>query len=439
MSKRITILLLFLSILSCAPLLQAKSGQKTLFIPQQDIEEHGFNDPEGAFGYDYKAESENLAIFWAKSFGKDPASIQDENRRFFPQEILEEGERYYRYFIDKLKFVLKGKSYTDRYKTIIWMYDDDVRTAYGGAHDSIGMVWFRPCRISGYPYCTLVHELGHAFQYMVKADGYEGFSSTLMEYTSQWMLWQLYPDWVTIENYHLNNYMKQTHYALFHKKNLYCTPQFLEYWTNKHGVKLVGELWRNARKGETPESVYMRLTGLSYEQLNDEIYDAASRFVTWDIPRIKSVCSSYANQHLCKLERQENGWYRIAQEKCPQSGGYNAIRMKVPRGGTRITLTFEGLAGHPDFNPKGQEEAGWRYGFIAMLTNGKRVYGEMHKAGNGINPSVHFTLPEKTQFLWLVVTGAPRHAIASSQPDEPDAEFPYQIQTEGTAPHASML
>lgn len=119
MRKRIAIILLSLSILSCTQLLQAKSGKKTLFIPQQDIEKHGFNDPDGPFGYDYKAESENLAIFWAKSFGKDPASIQDENRRFFPQEILEEGERYYHYFIDKLKFVLKGKSYTDRYKTII--------------------------------------------------------------------------------------------------------------------------------------------------------------------------------------------------------------------------------------------------------------------------------------------------------------------------------
>lgn len=86
---------------------------------------------------------------------------------------------------------------------IIWMYDDNEKTVYGGAHDNVGMTWFRPCRINGYPYCTLAHELGHSFQFMVEADGGKGFpGTTLYEYTSQWMLWQVHPDWVTIENYH---------------------------------------------------------------------------------------------------------------------------------------------------------------------------------------------------------------------------------------------
>ena len=57
----------------------------------------------------------------------------------------------------------KGKSYTDKYKMIIWMYDDNEKTVYGGAHDNVGMTWFRPCRINGYPYCTLAHELGAFF------------------------------------------------------------------------------------------------------------------------------------------------------------------------------------------------------------------------------------------------------------------------------------
>ena len=213
-------------------MLQAKLGNKIIFIPEDDLKKHGFDVPDGRFGYDCMAESDNLVIFWERSFGKEPAVNMDESKRFYPNEILSEGERYYRYFVDKLKNVQKGKSYTDKYKKIIWMYDDNEKTVYGGAHDNVGMTWFRPCRINGYPYCTLAHELGHSFQFMVEADGGNGFpGTTLYEYTSQWMLWQVHPDWVTIENYHLNNYMKQTHYTLFHKTNQYCAPQFMEYWS----------------------------------------------------------------------------------------------------------------------------------------------------------------------------------------------------------------
>ena len=291
----------------------------------------------------------------------------DRDKRFYPNEILNEGERYYTYFVDKLKFVEKGKSYTDRYKMIIWIYNDNKRTAYGGAHENVGMVWFRPCRINGYPYCTLAHELGHSFQYMVVADGGKGFpGTTLYEYTSQWMLWQVHPDWVTIENYHLNNYMKQTHYTLFHKANHYCAPQFMEYWSYKHGLPVIGKMWREALKDEDAVSTYMRITRTSQEQLNEEIYDAATRFVTWDLPRIKSVCSSYANQHPCKLVKADDGWYQIAKEKCPQSYGYNAIRLKVPHGGTEVKLTFEGIAGDKNFYTDTKEDAGWRYGFVAV-------------------------------------------------------------------------
>ena len=429
-------IILFLNIQT----LQAKSGQKTIYIPEKDKKELGFNAPDGRFGYDCMAESENLAIFWERAFGKNPAINSDESKRFYPDEILSEGERYYNYFVDKLKFVQKGKSYTDKYKMIIWMYNDNKRTAYGGAHENVGMVWFRPCRISGYPYCTLAHELGHSFQYMTVSDGGKGFpGTTLYEYTSQWMLWQVHPDWVTIENYHLNNYMKQTHYALFHKANHYCAPQFMEYWSYKHGLPIIGRLWREALKDEDAVSTYMRITKTSQEEFNEEIYDAASRFVTWDLPRIKSVCSSYANQHQCKLVKADAVWYQITKEKCPQSYGYNAIRLKVPHGGTEVKLTFEGIAGNKDFYTEAKENAGWRYGFVAVKQNGKRVYGNMNKAVNGVNPSVKFVVPDNTQFLWLIVTGAPDKHMAYHKKMEKVAEWPYKIKLEGSSLHATAM
>lgn len=52
----------------------------------------------------YKAESQNLVLFWEKSFGKDPEKYENESRRFKPEEILQEAERFYNYYIDRLKF-----------------------------------------------------------------------------------------------------------------------------------------------------------------------------------------------------------------------------------------------------------------------------------------------------------------------------------------------
>ena len=54
----------------------------------------------------------------------------------------------------------------------------------------------------------IAHELGHSFQSQVSCDGEgEGWGgSGFFEMASQWMLWQVNPDWPTDENYHLNAY-----------------------------------------------------------------------------------------------------------------------------------------------------------------------------------------------------------------------------------------
>lgn len=418
----------------------AQSKGKTIYIPERDYKQHGFDDPEGRFSYDYMKESKNLAIFWEKSFGKDPTVNADKEKRFYPDEILEEGEKYFNFFIKKMKFLKRRGSHADKHKMIIWMYDDEDKTAYGGANENVGMVWFRPARISGYPYCTLVHELGHSFQTIAQADFNTSLQGTTMyEYTSQWMLWQLYPDWITIENYHLETYMNQTHYTLFHGINQYSAPQFMEYWSNKHGLPIIGKIWQQRRENEDIASTYMRLANTSHEKFNAEIYDAASRFITWDIPRIKSVGSSYANQHHTKLTREGDGWYSISKEKCPQSYGYNAIRLNVPRGGSEVELTFEGIAGDERFYTDDANNAGWRYGFVAVKQDGKRVYGKMNTAQNGTNGPVKFVVPDKTQFLWLVVTGAPNKHYPYIPREKEIAEWPYRIHLNGATLHNAAL
>lgn len=425
----------------------AESGKKEILIPQKSAKEYKFNQPDGQFSSDYKAESENLVLFWEKSFGKDPAQYADKAKRFYPDEILREGERFYTYYVDKLKFADKEKSSSSRYKMIIWMFNDDEKTAYGWGDEGVGMMWMRPCRTQSYPYCPLAHEMGHSFQYMVEADGARGFAGCpLVEYTSQWMLWQVYSDWTTIEQYHLDAYMDQTHYSLLNEVNMYHAPQFMEYWSNKHGLDIIARIWREAEGKEDPVSTYKRLTGLTQESFNNEIYEAATRFITWDIPRIKTVCSGYANEHRCKMDSVADGWYQIAQTRCPQNYGYNAIRLNVPEGGKAVSLDFKGIAGVDGFRAVHTDKAGWRYGFVAALKNGNCVYGKMHSAGNGMNGTVTFTTSENTQFLWLVVTGAPTEhcdtmktweALAKEKGKE--AQWPYQIRLDGTSLHGTVL
>ncbi len=438
---------LLMSVLLLGGMTQAMSKDKEVFIPEKSLKKHGFDQPDGQFGYDYMAESANLILVWDKSFGKDPTQYSDKSRRFYPNEILEDGERIYNYYVDRLKFSDRKKSFGNRYKMIIWMYNDEETSAFGWGEDNVGMMWFRPCRINSYPYCALAHEMAHSFQYLVKADGARGFHSCpLVEYSAQWMLWQVYSDWPTIEYYHLDAYMNQTHYSLMNEINMYHAPQVMEYWSNKHGVDIISRIWKEAEGKEDPILAYQRLTRVNQERFNDEIYDAATHFVAWDIPRIKTVCSSYANAHRCRLEKVENEWFQIAESNCPQNYGYNAIRLNVPEAGKTVTLDFNGIVGKEGFRSAPLDKAGWRYGFVAYRKDGKCIYGDMHKGKNGLNNTIRFKVPQETQFLWLVVTGAPtehndylKNWGELSKEKGKEAQWPYQIRLSGTVLHSSVL
>jgi len=425
--------------------LSPRAIAKEIRVPQKQVKENKFGNG-GKFSMDYKAESENFVLFWEKSFGRSPEKYGNASRRFYPEEILREAERFYTCYTDRLKFADRKTSHAAKYKMIIWMFNDDESTAYGWGDEGVGMMWMRPCRTNTYPYCALAHEMGHSFQYLTEADGGRGFAGCpLVEFTSQWMLWQVYPDWITIEKFHLDAYMKQTHLSLLNEANMYHAPQILEYWSYKRGEDIIARIWKEGIGKEDPASVYKRLTGTDQEEFNAEIYDAATRFVTWDIPRIKETCSSYANEHSCKLEKTTDGWYRITKERCPQDYGYNAIRMNVPEAGKTVKLKFEGLAGEEGFRSGNLQDAGWRYGFLAATTDGKRIYGKMNKARNGSNGTVNFTVPPRTQFLWLVVTAAPSVHRGTwktwgelSKEKGKEAQWPYRIQVEGTTIHREV-
>lgn len=442
-----TIFLVTLQLYSCGkeqPATITKPTGKQLYIPSKVWkvpDNNDFKNESSEFCFKRMKESDNIAIFWAKKFGNDPMVNTDLALRFSPENILKEGERIYQYYLNDLKFVEKGNSITDKYKCLIFIIDSNEGTAFGGGEENkVGIFWAPPARMSKEPYGALAHELGHSFQYLLSADKVKSGNTTgegvgsysFVEMTSQYMLWQVYPEWMTFENYHLVDFMKHTHYAFLHEENMYHSPYVLEYWSDKHGVDFIGKIWRESKGGEDPVMTYKRITSIDQKQFNDEMFDAACRFITWDMKRIKQVAKIYANQHYTKLDSIGRGWYQISESKCPQNYGYNGIKLSVPAAGTIVTLNFKGIAGAKGYRAIHIEKAGWRYGFLSVKEDGTCIYGKVNSDSNG---EVRFEVPENTRYLWLVVSGAPaEHWSHDIDGDEKnDEQWPYQIKLSGTS------
>lgn len=415
-----------------------KPGEKELYIPGKVFripDNNNYNSDTSEFSFLRMVESKNIVVFWSKEFGKDPMTNPIESKRFNVQDAIKELERFYDYYVNNLKLVVKGKSFTDQYKMILYVIGGEGATAFGGGTENkIGLLWTPAARMSKAPYGALAHELGHSFQYMIRADNGKAPGGPISEMSAQYMLWQVYPEWMTFENYHLKDFMKKTHFAFLHPTNMYHSPYVFEYWSNKHGIEFFGEFSRATLNGEDPVTTYKRITNLSQEQFNDEMFDASRRFITWDMKRIEQVAKPYANQHVTALNDLKDGWYQIDSSLCPQNYGYNGIQLKVPAAGTTVELDFKGVVGTTGFNA---DKAGWRYGFVAYLKNGKRVYGDVGKEATG---TLKFRVPKETEFLWLTVMGAPTEhwPIPGRQRNQPatpvkEEQWPYQIKLTGTS------
>lgn len=447
------------------PISIQKPGEKEVLIPARITrvpEGNDFNNPESEFSFKRSKASPHFVLFWSKEYGDDPMANATANRRFNPDELLKESDRYYDYFVNTLKWVDKEKSVATKYKFLFFVIGGTGGTAFGGSIDNkVGAFWSPATRVNRGPYGVVAHELGHSFQALLRADGFTTpGGGSIHEMTSQYMLWQVLPEWTTFENYHLNDFMRLTHLAFLHPENQYHSCYPLEYWSNKHGVEFIGKLWRSGERGDDPVQIYKRITNITQEQFNDEMFDACRRFVTWDMPRIEKVNARYANQHTSALKRAEDGWFQVPPERCPQNYGYNAIKLKVPAAGTKVTLDFKGIVGAEGYRAVQPEKAGWRYGLLASKEDGARVYGEVHNKKEG---TVDFTVPENTKFLWLVVMGAPTEYFprpargrggagrgAATAPAGArggpaaavavgDEQWPYRIKLMGTAPDDSVI
>lgn len=410
-----------------------------------------FQDQNSKYNVHYMKQSDNIALFWDKSLGRDPKSFQDQTKRFDPDVVLFKAEEVYCFLIDDLGFSDRTTSLSNKYKLKIWVRAENQSTAYGGGTHG-GEIWLGPNHVKGGMddrFGIFYHEMCHSFQFMVNQDDKtKGLSGPIGEMTSQYSLLRAFPNWMELEEGHIKAFLKNSHKAFLHKDNEYHSPYVLEYWGFKHGEnleskydgKIVSRVWKEANRsqGEDAVQAYQRITGITQEQFNDEIYDAAARFVTWDLPRIEKDARPWANKHECKVQKVTGNRYQITPDYCPQNYGYNAIGLEVPASGKSINLSFIGNTGLTGYHIVNADRRGWRYGFLAVKKDGTRDYGEMGKTPSG---TLSYTVPNDTKYLWLVVTGAPtKHWTRNeSSYGKDDEQWPYQFTLTGTSPLQTFI
>jgi hypothetical protein len=428
--------------------LSVKSSTETLsdlsiYIPNE-LSNNDFNNRNSQWYYGRSRQSEHFIVFWDTEYGSnDPNSSNIANAyRVDIDDLLAKAEGFYDMNINILRFAETGvgSSNLDKYKIMIFVYYQSEWLATGSGYDNvIGALWVSPgtCHPVG---STIAHEIGHSFQYQVYCDlgGGSGFrygfggngGNAFWEQTAQWQSLQSYPGHI-FTSYDFPVYIENYHRHAIHEDYRYASYFIHYYWADKHGRDFIGRLWREASNPEDPFEAYMRITNISVEALNDEMYDAAAKFVTWDLDAIRDYGRNYIGAQKYDLKSLGNSSYRVAYGKCPGTTGYNVIPLNVPAAGTVVSTEFAGLPNEPGYNTVDASRAGWRYGYVALLNDDSRVYGDAHNESNG---TASFTVPENCRKLWLVVTGAPNtykpHAWDDNESN--DDQWPYRVSFTNT-------
>lgn len=422
-----------------------------IYIPQE-LQSNDFFDSNSTWYYGRSRQSNHFIVFWGADYGTYDPNSDDipEAYRVDIDDLLDKAEGFYDLNINQLKFAETGvgQSNLDDYKMMIFLYYQDDWLATGSGYDNvIGALWVSPntCQPVG---STIAHEIGHSFQYQVYCDlgGTSGFrygfggngGNTFWEQTAQWQAYQSYPE-EAFSSYHFTDvYTVNYNRHVCHEWYRYASYFIHYYWTDKHGLDMVGKIWREAESPEDPIEAYMRITDITDEELNDEIYDAASKFVTWDLDAIRDIGADYIGKQAYSATQQDDGSYMVDYDYCPGTTGYNVIRLNVPDAGTVISTDFTGLVNESGYNTVDDPtRAGWRYGYVALQEDGTRVYGDMNE---GTTNTITFTTPSNCSKLWMVVTGAPStyEAHPWDEDETNDDQWPYKVKFTNTNIYGSI-
>ena len=159
--------------------------------------------------------------------------------------------------------------------------------------------------------------------------------------------------------------------------------------------------------------------------------------MTFDMDEIRTNGRKYIGKTAIassSISNVDSDWWRISASKAPESTGSNAVRMTVPKGET-VKVTLQGLSQLTGCTVGPQEFAGWRYGFVSYNTDGTTTYSDIWSAQDA---EQSFVVPDNSQYLWFVVTGAPTKYIRhpwGADDGKPISVWPWQAKFDGTKPY----
>lgn len=390
-------------------------AQKKLYIPK-DLQGMNLKADTSKWSLNRSIETDDLIFMWERGFGNDvsnPPQLKGHDMSFNLLNLRDRIQTFYHFFRDTLGFVTPNyQSKADHYKMMVMVNYSLDGTAYGGTYDNfIGALWVAPNRIQDTKMNCMAHELGHSFQAQIMADsigqcwGGTGF----FEMASQWMLWQVNPDWITDENYHFEAFKTLTHKAFLHMDNIYHSPYVLQWWSDLHGRQFIAELFRQGVIGEDPVMTYKRMNGLSQSAFCDEIFRGYQHLVNFDFTHAYKETRQYAATFNTELETCSNGWLR--PKSLPEVYGFNAIKLD-----DRVNLNSPIFHLHLRGNQL-------RYGFVGITTNGESIYSD-------VNATSFTSNGQPLKHLYLIVMGAPEHhADVMTHGDTPEyKQYPYEFQ-----------
>ena len=390
-------------------------AQKKLYIPK-DLQGMNLKADTSKWSLNRSIETEDLIFMWERGFGNDvsnPPQLKGHDMSFNLLNLRDRIQTFYHFFRDTLGFVTPNyQSKADHYKMMVMVNYSLDGTAYGGTYDNfIGALWVAPNRIQDTKMNCMAHELGHSFQAQIMADsigqcwGGTGF----FEMASQWMLWQVNPDWITDENYHFEAFKTLTHKAFLHMDNIYHSPYVLQWWSDLHGRQFIAELFRQGVIGEDPVMTYKRMNGLSQSAFCDEIFRGYQHLVNFDFTHAYKETRQYAATFNTELETCSNGWLR--PKLLPEGYGFNAIKLD-----DRVNLNSPVFHLHLRGNQL-------RYGFVGITTNGESIYSD-------VNATSFTSNGQPLKHLYLIIMGAPEHhADVMTHGNTPEyKQYPYEFQ-----------
>ena len=390
-------------------------AQKKLYIPK-DLQGMNLKADTSKWSQNRSIETDDLIFMWERGFGNDvsnPPQLKGHDMSFNLQNLRDRIQTFYHFFRDTLGFVTPHyQSKADQYKMMVMVNYSLDGTAYGGTYDNfIGALWVAPNRIQDTKMNCMAHELGHSFQAQIMADsigqcwGGTGF----FEMASQWMLWQVNPDWITDENYHFEAFKTLTHKAFLHMDNIYHSPYVLQWWSDLHGRQFIAELFRQGVIGEDPVMTYKRMNGLSQSAFCDEMFRGYQHLVNFDFTHAYKETRQYAATFNTELEACSNGWLR--PKSLPEGYGFNAIKLD-----DRVNLNSPTFHLHLRGNQL-------RYGFVGITTNGESIYSD-------VNATSFTSNGQPLKHLYLIIMGAPEHhADVMTHGNTPEyKQYPYEFQ-----------